>query len=135
MVKEDIELRGKYSPVGSPDDSASPTLRPSLEASYRRSSDYSSDEEDVDESAPLNYDAGTLKRKKDPETRRRKNIKAQAVSGSSKPSWVKRWLKPSRFGCFLLALFFGCVFLLLGIAGFFSYTYKGMLSFSDPFYP
>ena len=52
------------------------TLDPALEAAYKSES---SDEEleDVDEFDPLNYDAGTLKRKKD--RRRRRSEDAQPL--------------------------------------------------------
>ncbi|KAF2098385.1 hypothetical protein NA57DRAFT_40041 [Rhizodiscina lignyota] len=137
MARDNIELaRGKYTKVESPDESASPTLRPSLEASYRRSNDSNfSDEEDVDEFDPLNYDAGTLKRTKDRSSRHRSNIEPEPAY-KKRQSWAKRWLVPSKFGCFLLSLFFACVFLLLGAGGFWAYKYKppGAVA-SDKWYP
>jgi hypothetical protein len=91
-------------------------LRSSLEDAYRSDS---SDEEDVDEYDPLNYDAGTLKRKK--QKRSRSNIEDGGLSTlkSAQPRkhWARRWLVPSRFCCYMIIVFFVVVGLLLSAGG------------------
>lgn len=131
MPNGDIELQHSLVSVLSPGNSnkplpPSPPLRPSLEEAYRDSSD-DSENEDVDEFDPLNYDGGTLKRKKEGLSRRnRRNVQdtfGEAGKGRStvKAGW-QRWLIPSKFGCFLISLFFACTFLLLAAGGFWAYT-------------
>lgn len=134
MARDNIEMsRGKYGQVPSPNPSTSTTLRPSLDASYRHDSD-SSDVEDIDEFDPLNYDAGTLKRTKDRSSRHRSNIVPEPAF-KRRQRWVNRWLVPSKFCCFLICLFFACVFGLLGAGGFWAYKYKPPGVSSDGDYP
>lgn len=112
----------------------SPPLRPSLEEAYRDTSSDESENEDVDEFDPLNYDGGTLKRKKD---RNRRNIRDALGGGAGsgrkavKAGW-QRWLIPSKFGCFLISLFFVCTFLLLAAGGFWAYTAPPMPETGTP---
>jgi beta-glucosidase-like glycosyl hydrolase len=106
------------------------TLRPSLEEAYVSDS---SDEEDVDEFDPLNYDAGTLKRKK-----RRKgisNLKDEALGLGEQRSWVRRYLVPSKFCSWMIVLFFATVLLLLSAGGIWAVKSAPADGQSPPFYP
>lgn len=143
MAGEEIELQtSPYSPASASNSNKplppSPPLRPSLEEAYRDSSDHDTDDsenEDVDELDPLNYDGGTLKRRKDP-ARRRRGRGLGAVSGSigNKKSAWRRWLIPTKFGWFLVCLFLGCTFLLLLAGGFWAYKATPLHMPSTPWY-
>ena len=90
-------------------------LQPSLEQAYRSSS---SSEEDVDEYDPLNYDAGTLKRRKNRSKSMRAATTEERLGPSTAPkAWTRRRFCPSKFLCSLIALFIVTVLLLLATGG------------------
>ena len=112
------------------------TLRPSLDDAYASSSNTSSDEEDVDEFDPLNYDAGTLKRKKR-RKQRKSNLRTDAAKSrpAKKQSWARRNLVPTRFCCWMIALFFVTVILLLSAGGIWAVKHAPAEGESPAFYP
>ncbi|EON66404.1 hypothetical protein W97_05501 [Coniosporium apollinis CBS 100218] len=113
MPPESYELRGKYSKLDRPSDS--PPSRASLDASF------SSSEEDLSEFDPLNYDSGTLKRKK-PKRPHGESPKANhASSAQTRRSALRRYLVPTRLCCYLLLLFVAAVVLLLSVGGIWAY--------------
>ncbi|KAF1991563.1 glycoside hydrolase family 3 protein [Aulographum hederae CBS 113979] len=127
-AEEGYELRGKYTKIDHPEGDDAP-LRPSLEEAYRSASD--SENEDVDEFDPLNYDAGTLKRKRPS----RKGANEFLEPTRPRQSWARRNLVPSKFCCFLIGLFFVVLFALLGAGGFWVYKQAPKDGQSEPWYP
>ncbi|KAF2839795.1 glycoside hydrolase family 3 protein [Patellaria atrata CBS 101060] len=129
---ESYELRGKYSKIDRPSDSP---LRSSLDAAYRHSSD--SEFEDLDEFDPLNYDEGTLKRRKT----RSKGERLRLPSNSSQKNVqrpynrLRRWLIPSRMCCWLTLLFTASLILLLSAGGIWAYKSAPEDGQSPPWYP
>ncbi|KIW00713.1 uncharacterized protein PV09_07698 [Verruconis gallopava] len=106
------------------------TLRPSAEETYNSSS---SDEEDIDEFDPLNYDAGTLKRKKWRKGRR--NVKQENAGIKPQKSWARRYLVPTRFCWYMIILFVVTVLLLLSAGGIWSIKSAPANGESPPWYP
>jgi beta-glucosidase-like glycosyl hydrolase len=105
---QEHELEGPYR-----DDETS-TLRPSLEAGFASSDE--SEFEDINEHDPLNYDAGTLKKRK--QRKSRSNLDDNNVRGDSKRrSWARRFLVPTKFCWWMIALFFATVLGLLSAGG------------------
>jgi beta-glucosidase-like glycosyl hydrolase len=105
---ESYELNG----AAYKDDEEHDPLRSSLDEAYRSDS---SELEDVDEFDPLNYDAGTLKKKK--QRRPRSNINDSTPPLTRPRNWARRWLVPSRFCCWMIGLFFVTVLALLTAGG------------------
>jgi beta-glucosidase len=114
------------------DEEEEEALRPSLEAAYASAS-ASSDEEDVDEFDPLNYDAGTLKRKK--RRKPRSNLLDDVRPQKRQQSWARRRLVPSKFCCSMIALFFVTVALLLSAGGIWAIKHPPMDGGSPAWYP
>lgn len=127
--EESYEMRGKYSRVDGQDDEERP-LDPELEEAYR---DESSDEEDIDEYDPLNYDAGTLKRRRDQSSGREEPNGELLPAG--RKSWARRWLVPGRFCCSLIVLFFATILLLLTVGGIWVAKSAPKDGQSPPWYP
>ncbi|KAK3080480.1 hypothetical protein LTS18_000972, partial [Coniosporium uncinatum] len=99
-MPEDIELRGKYAKISKPDEEDAAPLRPSLEAAYRSESDDDdifSEHSDIDEFDALNYDAGTLKRKKTQRTGQKGIVQKEPnfLSQQKKKSWIRRICVPT----------------------------------------
>jgi beta-glucosidase-like glycosyl hydrolase len=107
------------------------TLRPSLEEAYGSAS--SSDEEDVDEFDPLNYDAGTLKRKK--RRKGKSNLQEETSQLQAQKSWIRKHLIPSKFCWWMIALFFATVLLLLSAGGIWGNKPVPSDGQSPPWYP
>src|ERR1700761_498169 len=100
-------LRGKYARIDRPEDSP----RPSLEAGYRDTSD----EEDIDEFDPLNYDQGTLKRKGSKYQKAKKDG-ISAAGPVARKGWGRR-LMPGRTCCWIMLLFVASFILLVSAGG------------------
>lgn len=129
-MAESYELRGKYSKLDDPEPDS--PLRRSLEDAYRSSS-----EEDLDEFDPLNYDAGTLKRKK---TRRPRgeSLRGKDTYPSEKAgqrSGCRRCCAPTRLCCGLILLFVAAVVLLLSAGGIWAWKTAPVDGQSPPWYP
>lgn len=125
---ESYELRGNYSKLDAP----SP-LRPSLEDAYRSSSDLS----DVEEFDPLNYDEGTLKRKRTQRSRGESQSISihDSLNTAPRRSCARGWLIPSRMCCFLLLLFVASTVLLLSVGGIWAWKSEPDYGQSPPWYP
>ncbi|TLD23577.1 glycoside hydrolase family protein [Venturia nashicola] len=110
-VNQEVELEGPYR-----DEDAS-TLRPSLEAGFASSDE--SEFEDIEEHDPLNYDAGTLKKKKQRKSRSNLEDSDGYHLGpeSKRRSWARRHLVPTKFCSWMVALFFATVLGLLSAGG------------------
>jgi beta-glucosidase-like glycosyl hydrolase len=106
---ESYELNGAKSYK---DEEESAPLGSPLDDAYRSDS---SEFDDVDEFDPLNLDAGSLKKKK--QRRSRSNIEDTTQTGSKQKSWARRRLVPSKFCCWMIALFFATVLSLLTAGG------------------
>lgn len=139
-MEQGYELRGKYSKLDRPD---SPPAHDDHHSSPRssRTSSASSDEEDIDEFDPLNYDAGTLKRKK---TRRPPSRRHDAYSPErgSQRSQRTAWSRlccyccaPSKFCCGLVLLFVASTVLLLSAGGIWAWKVAPEDGLSPPWYP
>lgn len=126
---ESYELRGKYSELVAPSEPS----RPSLDDAYRSSSDLS----DVEEFDPLNYDEGTLKRKKTHRSRGESQTTNTYASPNTAPqrSLARRWLIPSRMCCLLLLLFVASTVLLLSVGGIWAWKSAPEDGQSPPWYP
>jgi beta-glucosidase len=122
--------RGRYAKLDAPESDSGSPLRRSLDDAYRTSSD----EEDLDEFDPLNYDAGTLKRKK---TRRPRgeSLRGAETIPSEKAGKRKRWCAPSLMCCGLVLLFTIVVTLLLGVGGLWAWKSVPEDGLSPPWYP
>ena len=129
--KNNYEIRAKYSKLDGQDDDEAKPVQPSLDENYP---DDSSDEEDLDEFDPLDYDAGTLKKRKDRTSRKAADPNGKLLPTQRK-SWVKRWLIPSRFCCSLILLFTVTVLLLLSVGGIWVLNSAPRDGQSPPWYP
>ncbi|KAF2418675.1 beta-glucosidase [Tothia fuscella] len=106
-------------------------MRKSLEEAYRSDS---SEDEDIEEFDPLNYDEGTLKRKK--QKKSRSNIDDGTVRPlHERKSWARRHLVPSKFCWWMIGLFFVVVILLLSAGGIWVRKAAPEDGQSDPVYP
>lgn len=125
---ESHELRrGKYAKLDAPVDDDSPT-RSSFDSN-------ASSYEDLEEYDPLNYDAGTLKRKKSTgDLRTRKPSYKDAEIAAVLPK-AKRKCTPGRWCCWLLT-FVTATVLLLSAGGIWAWKYSAPKDgLSPPWYP
>ncbi|KAF2810254.1 uncharacterized protein BDZ99DRAFT_488102 [Mytilinidion resinicola] len=132
-MAEAYELhRGKYAKLDAPESDSGSPLRRSLDDAYRTSSD----EEDLDEFDPLNYDAGTLKRKKTRTRRPRgESLRGQETIPSEKAGARRRWYCVSRMCVGLTLLFVAAVVLLLSVGGIWAWKSVPENGQSPPWYP
>ncbi|KAF2083308.1 glycoside hydrolase family 3 protein [Saccharata proteae CBS 121410] len=144
-MPDDYELRGKYTAVDPNNhvDEADRLPRPPFDNAYYSST--SSDEEDIEDFDPLNYDGGTLKRKKSKSKRRRPRTESTvgAVGDAFTPSrlrsqrpWPKFWSRlPGRSWCWLVLLFVITTVLLLTAGGLWAWKNAPVDGRSPPWYP
>lgn len=127
-MADNYELRrGKYSRIDRPEDS------PALEASYRDTSD----EEDLDEFDPLNYDESTLKRT-DSKSRRARKVSGKDGPAQFRPAAGSAWrraLMPGRMCCLLTLTFVAALVLLLSAGGIWAWKLAPTDGQSPPWYP
>ncbi|OCK84763.1 glycoside hydrolase family 3 protein [Lepidopterella palustris CBS 459.81] len=131
-MAESYELRGKYSRLDAPEPDS--PVRRSLDNAYRSSSEL----EDLDEFDPLNYDAGTLKRKKTKSRRPRgESLRGKDTFQFEKPNQKSRCrcCVPTRMCCGLVLLFVAAVVLLLSAGGIWAWKTAPADGQSPPWYP
>jgi beta-glucosidase len=130
---ESYELRrGKYSKLDAPvddDDSTSPRRR-SLDSN-------ASSLEDLEEFDPLNYDAGTLKRKRSAGDLRSRKSSAKDIRDAFSEQGTKRRRRcaPSKLCCGLVLLFVATTVMILSAGGIWVWKLAPPDGMSPPWYP
>jgi beta-glucosidase-like glycosyl hydrolase len=125
---ESYELKG--GDAYKDDEENVPLTRSSLEDAYRSDS---SEFDDVDEFDPLNYDAGSLKKKK--QRRSRSNIEDTDQTSTLQTRKARRWFVPSKFCGWMIVLFFVTVVALLSAGGIWAVKSAPIEGQSPAWYP
>lgn len=115
------------------DEAEEETLRPSLEDAFSDSD--SSSNEDISEHDPLNYDAGTLKRKKRRKPHSNLKLDTKDLPPQKSQSWARRNLVPSKLCWWMILLFFVTVVLLLSAGGIWAVKHAPSDGESPAWYP
>jgi beta-glucosidase len=125
---ESYELqRGKYSRLDAPAEDDTPNR----DSSDSNASSY----EDLEEFDPLNYDAGTLKRKRSKGNLRARKSSFKDAEFAKKAPSRRRALAPTKLCCGLLLLFATATVLLLSAGGIWAWKSEPPYGQSPPWYP